>query len=324
MLFICCILFYAYLLLPFDYRNSVTMEVVKNLKCPTCFQSFENPKYLPCHHSYCEQCLEKMQVQSKIMCPECRKEAIVPAGGVKDLPNNFLINRMVDEQALKRKVESKEEMKCDECDEDEPVVAYCPECNSFLCQFCYETHKRSKRFRSHKLISLNKAVTQLSTWNNAKCIEHDEQLKYYCETCEQLLCMYCTVKEHNGHNHDTVKKMATKHRNELKEVTTPVDEMIRDLSEAHDNIDKIRQQGNEVDKKIDQHYDELVPAKANEAERATEATRTRCSVTEGESIESTTGRSGVCTSRSAEHEGAERCYREEFRPRSIVSKETSD
>ena len=42
-------------------------------------------------------------MQSKIICPECRKEAIVPAGGVKDLPNNFFINRMVDELVLKRK-----------------------------------------------------------------------------------------------------------------------------------------------------------------------------------------------------------------------------
>ena len=61
-------------------------------------------------------------------------------------PNNFFINRMVDELILKRKVEGKEEVKCDECDEDEPVVAYCPECNSFLCQFCYENHKRNKKF----------------------------------------------------------------------------------------------------------------------------------------------------------------------------------
>ena len=74
------------------------------------------------------------------------------------------------------------------------------------------------------------------------------------------MCMYCTVKEHNGHNYDTVKKMATKYH--IKLVTAPVDEMIRNLSEAHDNIDKmkkkIRQQGDEVDKKIDQYYDELV------------------------------------------------------------------
>ena len=238
-----------------------------NLTCPICYQLFNNPKYLPCHHSYCEQCLEKMQVQNKIICPECRNEATVPAGGVKDLPNNFFINRMVDELILKRKVEGEEEVKCDECDEDEPVVAYCPECNSFLCQFCYETHKRNKRFRGHGIVPLtelrsNKDVTIQPKAKAPICKEHDIELLFYCETCEQLICMYCTIKEHNGHNHDTVKKMATKHCNELKDVTAPVDEMIRDLSEAHDNIDKmkkkIRRQGDEVDKKIDQHYNELV------------------------------------------------------------------
>ena len=206
-------------------------------------------------------------MQSKIICPECRKEAIVPAGGVKDLPNNFFINRMVDELVLKRKVEGEEEVKCDECDEDEPVVAYCPECNMFFCQTCNELHKRSKRFRGHGIVPFtelrsNKDVTIQPKAKAPMCKEHDIELLFYCETCEQLVCMYCTVKEHNGHNHDTVKKMATKHRNELKEVTAPVDEMIRDLSEAHDNIDKmgkkIRRQGDEVDKKIDQHYDELV------------------------------------------------------------------
>ena len=53
---------------------------------------------------------------------------------------------MVDELVLKRKVEGEEEVKCDECDEDEPVVAYCPECNSSLCQFCYENHKINADF----------------------------------------------------------------------------------------------------------------------------------------------------------------------------------
>ena len=238
-----------------------------NLTCPICYQLFNNPKYLPCHHSYCEQCLEKVQVQNKIICPECRKEAAVPPGGVKDLPNNFFINRMVDELVLKRKVEGEEEVKCDECDEDDPVVAYCPECNMFYCQTCNEPHKRSKRFRGHGIVPLtelrsNKDVTIQPKAKAPICKEHDIELLFYCETCEQLICMYCTVKEHNGHNHDTVKKMATKHRNELKDVTAPVDEMIRDLSEAHNNIDKmkkkIRQQGDEVDNKIDQHYNELV------------------------------------------------------------------
>ena len=94
------------------------------------------------------------------------------------------------------------------------------------------------------------------------CKEHDEKLNYYCETCDELVCMYCTVKKHNGHHHDSVKQMASKHRNELKKITNPVEGMIKNLCEAHDNIEKvqkkIRRQGEEVDKNIDQYYDELV------------------------------------------------------------------
>ena len=238
-----------------------------NLICPICYQLFNNPKYLPCHHSYCEQCLEKMQVQNKIICPECRKEAAVPAGGVKDLPSNFFINRMVNELVLKRKVEGEEVVKCDECDEDEPVVAYCPECNSFLCQFCYENHKRNKKFHGHGIVPLTELRSNKDAQLQAKvkipsCKDHNYELNHYCESCDKLVCLYCTVKEHNGHNHDTVNIMATKHRNELKDMTAPVDEMIRDLSKACDNIDKmkkkIRRQGDKMNKKIDQYYDELV------------------------------------------------------------------
>ena len=56
--------------------------------------------------------------------------------------------------------------------------------------------------------------------------------------------------------------MATKHRNELKKITDPVEGMITNLSEAHDNIEKIkkkiRRRGEEVDKKIDRYYNELI------------------------------------------------------------------
>ena len=238
-----------------------------NLTCPVCYQLFNNPKYLPCYHSYCEGCLEKMQVQSKIICPECRQEAKVPAGGVKELPNNFFINRLVDDLILKKKVDGEQEVKCDECNEDDPVVSFCPECNSFLCLTCNDYHKRSKKYFNHAVVPLTELKSNKDAPIQAKvkiplCKEHDEQLKYYCETCDELVCMYCTVKKHNGHNHDSVKQMATKHRNELKKTTDPVEEMIKNLSEANDNIEKMmkktRRQGEEVDEKIDRYYDELL------------------------------------------------------------------
>ena len=242
-------------------------RATENLACPVCYQVFRNPKYLLCYHSYCEECLEKMQKQSKITCPECRKKTAVPAGGVKELPNNFFINRLVDEFILKRKIEGEEDVKCDKCDEDDPVVSYCPDCSLFLCQVCNKAHKRDRSSRGHSIVPLTELQSNKDIPIQVKvkvplCMEHDYELKHYCETCDQLVCLYCTMKEHSDHSHDTVKKMAVKHRKELQKVTAPVEEMIRSLSEAHNNIDKmkmkIRQQGDEVDKQIDHQYDELI------------------------------------------------------------------
>ena len=248
-----------------NVKNTCTAD---NLTCPLCYQIFKNPKYLPCHHSYCEKCLEKMQVQSKIICPQCRREATVPVGGVKDFDNNFLINRLVDELILKRKVEGETEVKCDECMGEDPVETFCPDCTMFLCLLCNEHHKRSYRYRGHAivpLVDLKSKKENISVQPKPKvmlCKEHDNELKYYCETCEELVCLYCTVKEHNGHNHDTIKKMANKQRSELKDITAPVEGIVKGLSEAHDKItdmgDKIRQQAGEIDKKIDEHYDKLI------------------------------------------------------------------
>ena len=198
----------------------------KNLTCPVCYQVFRNPKYLSCYHSYCEECLEKVQNQSQVVCPECRKETTVPTGGVQELPNNFFINRLVDEFILKRKVEGEEDAKCDNCDEDDSVVSYCPDCSTFLCKVCNEAHKRDKRSRDHGIVPLTELRSNKDVPIQAKvkvplCKEHDYELKHYCETCEQLVCLYCTMKEHSDHSHDTVKKMAVKHRKELQKFILP-------------------------------------------------------------------------------------------------------
>ena len=238
-----------------------------NLSCPVCHLLFKNPKYLPCHHSYCEHCLEKLKMQSKIICPECREESTLPPGGVKDLDNNDFIEKLVKDFVLKNMVEIEANEKCDECSMDDPVVAFCTDCSVYLCHVCNEYHKRSKRLHGHGIIPLaelrsKKDVAIQPQPKAMMCKEHDIELLFYCETCDQLVCMYCTVKDHNGHNHDTVKKMAPKHREELKRITAPVEEMIRGLSDTHNNIKKMRkeieQQGEEVNKKIDQHYDRVI------------------------------------------------------------------
>ena len=243
-------------------------KALNNLTCPICYQLFGKPKFLPCHHSYCEECLEKMQVQSKIVCPECRAVATVPVEGVKKLPTNFLITRLVDELILKRKVVGEDKAKCDDCSEDDPVVSYCPDCDSFRCHICSEAHKRNKRYLNHNLLPLNE-LQSLNDMQQIKpkskvllCEDHENELNYYCDTCKKLVCTYCTIKDHSGHNHDTVKKMAAKQRINLEEIACQVEEILRSLCITHDQIEmakkKILKQGDNVNMKIDQLYDVLI------------------------------------------------------------------
>ena len=217
-----------------------TVIIVEKLTCPVCYRLYKNPKFLPCHHSYCEECLEKVRVESKIICPECRHEAIVPAEGVKDLPPNFFVNRLMDDRAPKRKED--EELKFDKC----RVVAYCQDCKSNLCQFCCENHRRSKIFCSHRVVSLinQKSSKHIIIQPKAMalmCKEHGLGLLIYCETCKQLVCKHCVVKGHHGHDYANARMKVCKCQIELEQVTTSVEEeVVKNLSEAQDSTDKMK------------------------------------------------------------------------------------
>ena len=101
-------------------------KVATHLTCPICYELYKKPKYLRCYHSYCEECLVKLQKtdSTNITCPECRKTSAIPTGGIKQLPNNFFINRIVDEVALKEKVTGEENVHCDFCIREDPAVVF--------------------------------------------------------------------------------------------------------------------------------------------------------------------------------------------------------
>ena len=199
--------------------------------------------------------------------PECRETSDAPPGGAKDLPNSFFINHLMDEVTLKRKVDGEEKVTCDMCFEEVLAVALCPECAMFLCDHCNEHHKRSKEYRNHNMIPLNELQSKKKEINlrpkpkQMLCQDHDLELNFFCETCDHLICHYCTTNEHNGHVHNSVKKMANKHRKELEKIIEPVEKMIANLSASHQKVaatgEEIGAQTTKVDQQIDLYYEEL-------------------------------------------------------------------
>ena len=156
---------------------------------------------------------------------------------MKDLPANFFIR---DELELKHREED-EEWKCDECVENELVVAYCKDCKSNLCQFCCENHKR---FHIHDIVSLinqklNKNVTIEPKAIALMCKEHDLELSLYCETCEQLVCKHCVAKGHHSHDYANARMKVCKCQIELENFTT-AEEVVKNVSEVQDTTVKTK------------------------------------------------------------------------------------
>ena len=254
-------------------------KATESLTCPVCLEIFKNPKYLPCYHSCCEKCLEKLHSQSKIICPECREQVIVPDEGVKSLPNNFLINHLIDELIVQRKIEGngeEKEVKCDNCFDTDPVVSFCLRCSLFLCHVCNESHKRERRSASHMqdIIPLTELKSSENIPMRAKtealmCEKHSIELLFYCETCEELICMYCAMKDHDG-----VKQLVGKHRKELNKVTAPIKEILDSLTEVRENLDKmviaVQKCGDELEKDINCHYDEVMQNITKQKEEMTQ------------------------------------------------------
>ena len=236
-------------------------RVTDHVTCPICLQLYKNPKVLPCQHSYCQECLIKLEKDKKITCPECRKIAEVPAKGVKDFPTNFTLTHLIDDFFLRR--QDSGTVNCEVCVEKDLVTSFCVTCSLFMCQTCQTFHKRSRDTHQHVIVYLEEPSQVAQPQKTLpKCPDHDLELKFYCDTCERLVCVYCTMNEHAKHSHGAIKKMAAKHREQLKKTTAPLDAMITKLLQAHENITdtkkRVIQQHKTVDKDIDQFFDNVI------------------------------------------------------------------
>ena len=75
---------------PVSDPSPLASKKEKYLTCTVCLDSFKEPKVLPCCHTFCKSCLEriveKAKVKEKLVCPQCRAEHKVPSNG----PEGFL------------------------------------------------------------------------------------------------------------------------------------------------------------------------------------------------------------------------------------------
>lgn len=138
-------------------KNGILAQLIHDefLCCKICLDGFTNPKSLNCLHTFCEECIEshansegsykKYSDYREFTCPLCRKRTTLPLGGVRKLPDNFLVSSLT--EVIDRQKPSKYPF-CDICKlvnrKHNEASSKCLDCNKLLCKKCVDQHLETK------------------------------------------------------------------------------------------------------------------------------------------------------------------------------------
>ena len=75
------------------HEGKSLVELERDIICAICQEHYTEPKVLPCLHYYCKKCILNLALRrgtnQRFPCPECRKETMLPEGGVEELKTAF-------------------------------------------------------------------------------------------------------------------------------------------------------------------------------------------------------------------------------------------
>ena len=207
----------------------------KDLTCTVCLDKFTEPKVLPCCHTFCKGCLERIleKTQGKtdrLICPQCRNEHKVPESGAAGFLTDFSLTH--DLHVLQVMQTKDASPVCGECDSTSLSTAYCATCEAFLCDFCCTAHRKMKLCRNHEVLLLQNVTTESikPSLKPRYCTEHaEEALKLYCETCRKLICRDCALVVHHHHSYKFVKDARQVIQSQLRSLTEGAEVKLKKL-----------------------------------------------------------------------------------------------
>ncbi|XP_069103651.1 transcription intermediary factor 1-beta-like [Argopecten irradians] len=224
------------------------------LECPICLDRLQQPKSLPCLHSFCQECLGtyiakeisgKRMSDTSFPCPICRRttspvnQADPKEKWAEQFPTNVVIQDLI-----QLKERSSELPYCKPCqtkgNPTNPAKFWCKMMNAHFCENCKEQH--------HDIIHNDCDILDISEYDISrskpeeslsKCDQHEEKILWYCEKHQRLGCHVCMIKYHRQCEQEVVMT-AKEYLERLKSGTRLRDmkEMLKKGAEAMKSLVK--------------------------------------------------------------------------------------
>ena len=242
-----------------EAQTTVALKKLEDqLTCAICLDTYKEPKLLHCFHVYCKVCLQRLVVRTSeepgqrlsLRCPTCRQPTLLPQDtGVDGLPPAFHIENLFEIQEAFERTKVSKNIQCEKCTKtSKPAISFCRDCGKFICELCCDIHSQWKEFSKHEVVSMKQlplatmkelSHAQLPRSHTLYCSQHKgKELDLYCDTCEELICLLCTVKKHKDHQYDLVEDTFEKHKEEITSSLEPLDGHVSTLSTVLEQLDE--------------------------------------------------------------------------------------
>ncbi|XP_077996924.1 uncharacterized protein LOC144450210 [Glandiceps talaboti] len=278
-----------------DKQQAVHDQISERfLTCSICLERYKNARILPCHHSFCVECLTKYVGTQKVFkCPLCKQSCNTPKDGVSSLPASTHVNGIIEILDTHVTVPSVEvsadgtatteiDKTCQIC-EDVPKSYRCIDCAVNICSVCSVSHSKFPATRGHNVMTCDEYETAKASGHflvapRVHCPTHsDQQLTHFCDSCQLPICVTCQSKTHSNHGifmlSDYIKQLAER-QEKIDEKEIEAQHFCMSLPSTYEKVEKevrdnattaisnftakVREQENKLVKTLKINQDEVI------------------------------------------------------------------
>lgn len=241
--------------------------------CQLCKGPALEARLLPCLHTICSPCLEKLirhhARDRKAGCPTCK----VRITDVED-PNDLKLNKLAlmlrekNEKELKKQGQTCTACVLDGKEKDKQASLWCTVCKEYFCDKCNKVHQQVQPDKKvHEVIKMStlrkQGLTGVLKKDKEFCEEHKKEiLKFFCNKCSLAICVSCDVADHFDHDKIPIADAAGNHREEIKENVASTESKFALVGEAIEAWAEYEKEIDEAEKStledIDEYANELI------------------------------------------------------------------
>lgn len=227
--------------------------------CYLCSDLLEDPVTIPCGHTCCRRCIRSLWDRQPVpSCPQCL-QSFSPC---PVLMTNTILGVLVEQLQLRGRLDpvdcsaGAEDVACDSCiGVKMKAVRSCLVCLASYCRWHLQPHFQSPAFEKHKLVEPRETLQQNF------CSQHNEVMKMFCRTDQQLICSICYMDAHKGHDTASTLMERTERQKVLikvqKEVEQRVQEKEKDFQALKEEEQVVNRSADTAVEDIDRFFHEM-------------------------------------------------------------------